>query len=446
MRHRIGELSLLAGGVPLAVVVVGVLAWAWLVGAREPSFVARSLPRALAAAAGVSLLGVLVVDRVWRPFPDALPAPVGVWTTTAVLAVFLALPRLHRAHGLRGRTITVLAVPAAVLLAVIGVNSSFAAFPTVASALGRPPSPLIDFSSVPGPSATAVGGRPLSATWHAPLSTPAAGRVSTVVIPGTTSGFLGRDAQVYLPPAYLATPRARLPVLVLLSGQPGSPTDWVQLDGLAGVMDTYAAQHDGLAPVVVVPDDTGSLLANPLCLDSALGQVDTYLAVDVPAWIRDHLQISTDHVDWAVGGQSYGGTCALQLAVNHPDVYPTFLDLSGQSEPTLGTRADTVAAAYGGDESRFTAVNPLDVIGASPPGGVHGVLVAGVQDDVFGPQARAVVAACQAAGMDVSYVEVPGGHDFAAWRAGLVANLEWLGGHLGLTPVDHAVPRTGGPA
>ena len=97
----------------------------------------------------------------------------------------------------------------------------------------------------------------------------------------------------------------------------------MQLDGLAGVMDTYASQHDGVAPVVVIPDDTGTFLGNPLCVHSALGQVDAYLAVDVPAWIARNLQVSTDHVDWAVGVRSYGGTCSLQLAVNHPDVYPT---------------------------------------------------------------------------------------------------------------------------
>ena len=54
-----------------------------------------------------------------------------------------------------------------------------------------------------------------------------------------------------------------------------------------------------------------------------------------------------DSEGWAVGGVSYGGTCALQLATNHPDVYPTFLDISGSAEPTLGDRGCTVAAAFG---------------------------------------------------------------------------------------------------
>jgi len=32
-----------------------------------------------------------------------------------------------------------------------------------------------------------------------------------------------------------------------------------------------------------VPDDLGSPVANPLCLDSRLGRVHTYLTRDVPA-------------------------------------------------------------------------------------------------------------------------------------------------------------------
>jgi hypothetical protein len=55
---------------------------------------------------------------------------------------------------------------------------------------------------------------------------------------------------LYLPPAYLGSVRARLPVLVLIPGQPGGPEDWLLAGRLAAVMDAFAAAHDGLAPVV----------------------------------------------------------------------------------------------------------------------------------------------------------------------------------------------------
>jgi len=46
-------------------------------------------------------------------------------------------------------------------------------------------------------------------------------------------------------------------------------------------LDAYAANHEGLAPIVVVADQLGTPTANPLCLDSALGKSETYLARDL---------------------------------------------------------------------------------------------------------------------------------------------------------------------
>ena len=185
-----------------------------------------------------------------------------------------------------------------------------------------------------------------------------------LTIDGTRSGFHARQAMVYLPPAYLGSVRPELPVLVMIPGQPGGPEDWFVAGKMASIMDGFAAAHAGVAPIVVVPDATGSTLANTLCLDSQLGNVETYLAEDVPAWLAQHLQVDPDRARWAIGGFSFGGTCALQLALRRPAVYPTFLDISGRPEPTLGDHASTVQAAFGGDEERFRAVNPLDILAA----------------------------------------------------------------------------------
>jgi len=270
--------------------------------------------------------------------------------------------------------------------------------------------------------------------WRPPETMPRAGAVTQVSIPATASGFAARSAWVYVPPAYLTPSHPLLPVLLLIGGQPGNPRDWLDGGQLAQQMDGWAAAHAGLAPVVVMPDALGSETANPLCMNSALGQVDSYLTSDVVSWVSSKLQVDPDHAHWAVGGFSYGGTCSLQLAVAHPELFPTFLDISGQDSPTLGNRARTVAATFGGREAAFDAVDPLHELAARPEPGSAGYLVVGAQDSHYRPQQQTVAAAARAAGMSITYRELPGGHNWDVWRPALSDALPWLAARMGLLP------------
>jgi S-formylglutathione hydrolase FrmB len=236
-----------------------------------------------------------------------------------------------------------------------------------------------------------------------------------------------------LPPAYFADPQPQLPVLVLLAGEPGTPQDWLTAGKLVHIMDRFAADHRGLAPVVVVPDATGSQFGDPLCVDSRRGNADTYLAKDVPAWVKTHLSVDPDPQSWAIAGVSYGGTCALQLATNHPDVYPTFLDISGSAEPSLGDRPRTVADAFGGDQAAFIRVNPLDLLRTRRYRGSAAAIVVGAGDRDTKSDAHLVYAATRAAGMTSHYIELPGSHDWRLFSAALAHELPWLAQRIGLT-------------
>ena len=57
----------------------------------------------------------------------------------------------------------------------------------------------------------------------------------------------------------------------------------------------------------------------------------------------------------------------------------------------------------------------------------------GAQDTVYLPEARTVFAACRAAGMDVQFHVLPGGHSFDVWGPGLDSALPWLGTRLGIS-------------
>jgi enterochelin esterase-like enzyme len=402
---------------------------------RTRAWWTRQVPVAVAFAA--TLLGLVWL---WlhfaRPWPDGLPVIVMAWLGVAFLGIGLLVTGWRRQRWFV-RVVSVVAAGLLLVGAADGVDTVYGSYPTVAAALQLPPHDAVAASSVlprtPG-SVPATPAGPLWTTWRVPATLPSHGAVFQVAVPAPRSGFAARSAWVYVPPAYLTSHRPLLPLLLLVGGQPGTPRDWLDGGRLAQRMDAWAAAHGGLAPVVVMPDALGAATANPLCMDSALGNVDTYLSQDVVTWAAHTLQVDPDHTHWAVGGYSYGGTCALQLATAHPDLFPNFFDASGQEKPTLGNDARTVAATFGGNQAAFDRASPLHELASRSYAGSAGYVVVGTNDPAYRPQAQQVAAAAKAAGMSITYTELPGTHNWNVWGPGLGAALPWLATHLGLMP------------
>jgi S-formylglutathione hydrolase FrmB len=418
--------SLLDGVVPGANVIIGSLALVFLLARNGRRWWLAKVPIALVIGAGLMLVAAYLMNNVFQLFPDALPREVLLWIGLGIFGVLLAiLPFPGSDWWLRiGRVVAALTL---LVAAGAQVNIYYGRYPTVGALLGAKPD-LIDFAKVHGTRTRTIP-RPFSKTleqvWTPPSDMPTRGTVSEVPIPGTASGFKARSAEIYLPPAYAADPRPLLPVLVLLPGQPGGPEDWFIAGKAAEAMDNFASQHHGLAPVVVVADPNGSTFANTLCQDTGRGNAETYLAKDVPAWIEANLQVDTDHKAWGVGGYSYGGTCALQLAIRAPEVYPSFIDISGRNEPTLSSQRDPADEAFSGDASASTQINPLDILATASLPEVGGYLAVGNRDAEFKPQQQRVLAACRRADLEVQYHELPGANSWGVWRPAFVAALPW---------------------
>src|SRR6185295_17422183 len=160
------------------------------------------------------VLGVLVALAIARPGPRRLPR--------ALLALLSAMALLASVG--------------------VGVNAYFGYFRTLGEALSRPP-----------PHATTLArlrARAGARSGH--------GAVVPLTIPGTASGFVAQPAQVYLPPAWSSPGQGPLPVVVMLQGTPGDPTDWVQQGRAQVTADAWAKAHGGVAPVLVMPDSNGT--------------------------------------------------------------------------------------------------------------------------------------------------------------------------------------------
>jgi enterochelin esterase-like enzyme len=425
----LGDVDVASGWVP---VVVGALAVLALLGAVVRRTSLRRALVELAVAAGGALLGLLVCwvcSDALDLFEVSLSPVSRAWVALAFAAVALALSTLGRAGALR-RAAAIAAVPLALLVGAIGVNADFGQYTTIgsfwdAAAAAPLPAPVLAAQRAGAPGGV-VSDAPATRLWSRPSEggMPHHGLVGRVTIPATVSHFPARAGYVYLPPAALVPRPPRLPVLIMMSGQPGGPDDVVQAGRLAAIMDARAAAHHGLAPIVVVPDQLGAPARNPMCVDSAaLGRSATYLTVDVPAWIRTHLAVEPTRAAWAVGGFSQGGTCAIQLGAAHPELFSAIFDVSGQLAPKNGDLPHTIQVGFGGDEARYRAALPASLLAAHAPyRGTVAVFGSGQFDAKYGPGVDAIAADARSAGIATTRRVAPGtAHD---WHT-----VQWMMSH-----------------
>ncbi|WP_181036061.1 esterase family protein [Arthrobacter sp. N199823] len=398
-------------------------------------------------AAAVSVFACWAVIHVLYIWPEDLPTTVQINVALLLWILALgcttALVRLRRSRdgavqpsvSLRRRTLAVVAMVVALTTVGLRINADFGEFPTVRSLFS---SQTMNLSTVAPPAPKhepdsrfmAAG---VSAHWHAPVGLPATGTVRSVPIAGTVSGFHARNAVVYLPPAYSAVNRPVLPVLVLVSGQPGSPESWLRSTDLVGQLDSFAAAHNGLAPVVVMPDPNGSDQANTMCMDSSMARADTYMSKDVPHWIKTHLDADTNPAHWAVGGFSYGGTCAMQMVTRHPGIYRTFLAISPEREPALAVnRSLTIERAFHGDAAAFDALVPLTLLAKNKYPDISGWFASGSQDATYSANVKVLQVAANKAGMSTQKSVFPGGHSWAVASAALPQGLAYVFARIGL--------------
>ncbi|TQL53433.1 alpha/beta hydrolase [Subtercola boreus] len=381
--------------------------------------------------AGAGLLLTWFTDDLLNLFGVDFSFVTRAWIAVSVAGVALGFCSVV-AGRLRRKLLGIVGVLVFLATGAMSINIDIGTYPTLQSLAGVSP---YDTSTLPALGRATTLPMPLEASWVPPSNLPAAGSISSVRIPGTVSGFDARDGLVYLPPAALVANPPVLPVVIALSGQPGAPADPLVSGHLAESLDAFAKAHHGLAPIVVSPDQLGAPENNPMCVDGALGNAATYLTVDVVAWITAHLPVADPPDQWAIAGFSEGGTCAVQLGAEHPELFGALLDISGELVPTNGsTVQETIDSGFAGSLAAYTAAQPLTILKEHTPyAGSFAVFAVGENDAEFRTTALEVSAAAKAAGMTTTFFEAPGSaHDYTTATYAFARGVALLSSHWGL--------------
>ncbi|MBT2586176.1 alpha/beta hydrolase family protein [Arthrobacter sp. ISL-95] len=427
----LSDVSLVDGPFLWFSIVCGAAGGAYLLWRRRRSWLLL-VPASLLAAIGVVALIHWIVVDLMATYSENLPFQTVAWAVPAVAALFLCLARFPR-NSWRGRTLSVAAMLGVLLLSVVQINLYFGLNNTVSDLLGTAVARIQPLEASLKRTPDAKPGPALTA-WKAPDSMPRNGILRKVDIPGTASGFGAREGYIYLPPAYQTEQRPTLPVLVLFAGQPGGPADWLTGGQLRSLLDQFAQTHQGIAPVTVVVDPNGSANANTMCMDSNIASVDTYLSRDVPTWITETLDVSSDHQQWAVGGFSFGGTCAMQMGTSHPDLFASILPFAAEREPALAKdRNKTISDSFDGDVEAFESRTPLVLMQQRDFSGSGVYLVSGEADHEFTNYMHELADAAANAGFETQEHSIPqAGHSWDAVIRGMPGGLDFLAARWGL--------------
>jgi S-formylglutathione hydrolase FrmB len=410
--------SLLVAPFDAAVEVGGVLLLlaAGLV-SSPPAVLPRIVGRALVGA-GVAELTALLIVRHVAGITDHVPPTFHLWTGLLGAALGVLSGRIA------GRR-TALALGAVAALSVGGfllVNEHYAYYPTVASMVGAR---TVDNVSL------ATFRRASASTSDAALGH---GVVVALDAPPTVSHLEHRRGEVWLPPAWFTGDRRQLSVLVLLAGTPGSAVAWDRSGLAVRALDQFARQHDGQAPVLVLTDENSRTSPDTECVDGPRGNAETFLTVDVPAFVHDRLGVTLDPARWAVVGFSEGGTCAVDLALRHPDVYGSFVDLAGDRRPNVGSAARTRRLLFGGDAAAQAAHDPALLTRQQRFGSTWGWFAVGRGDQRHVAVTVDLAHDARAAGVRTAVLEGRGGHDWTFARLAFARILPALAAHLASSP------------
>lgn len=347
------SLQLLSGKVPKLAFGAAGLALIVILARRYDSKRLRGFAIGLFSGAAAGVLLLVVVEGLLHSFGTPLSAGTHLWVVIFTAGTGLAIASMLRT-ALWRRLVAIVAVFSFLIAAGIGINLDYGLTSTPAEILGTSTVGPIALPPLRQPGAPEQG--------QAPKDRPSHGAIGTATIPAEVSGFPARSAGIYLPPAALQADPPDLPVVVMMMGQPGS-TDPKRV---GKAMDTIASAHDGWSPIVVIADQIGRPVDDPLCSDvTSFGAAQTYISVDVVNWIRRSLNVLPDPSAWTVAGYSNGGTCAALLGAKFPDVFKNAIGIAGEAFPGQDQEHETLENALNGDTALYDSLKPASVLGGS---------------------------------------------------------------------------------
>ena len=259
---------------------------------------------------------------------------------------------------------------------------------------------------------------------------PAHGRLTRYEIDAPELKDPHRSVRVYTPPGYddSAAAGRHYPVVYLLHGWPGSEGNWPGMGRATVTADSLIASGRIPPVVMVFPNGNGKgFLGRSLYLDSFDGasRMEEFLTHRLVPWVDSTFRTLASAGDRAVVGLSDGGTAAINLALQHPELFSA---CGSHSADLKLSRTFSVGAIVGpepGATRLLASRSPLLYAADALPRAGHPVIYfdCGADDESVADN-REFDALLTRLDVPHSYREYPGTHDWKYWRTHLPGSLE----------------------
>jgi S-formylglutathione hydrolase FrmB len=259
---------------------------------------------------------------------------------------------------------------------------------------------------------------------------------------GARTGITVRDDYVYLPPQYFqrAYARARFPVVLALTGYPGTSESMITRLGLPAEAARLVAGRRLPPAIVVMMNSAPAMPRDTECTNVPAGpQVETFFAQDVPSLIERHFRAEPGPAGWSVLGYSTGGYCAAKLAMLNPYQFATAVSMAGYY---VAVRDGTTGSLYGGSLGYRHENDPDWRLRHLPAPPVSVLVTSSRSGETSYPGTLEFLRLVRPPMRAYSLFLPQGGHNFRTWARELPQCLEWLGARLA-PPARQSPPGRG---
>ncbi|BDI28093.1 endo-1,4-beta-xylanase [Capsulimonas corticalis] len=244
-----------------------------------------------------------------------------------------------------------------------------------------------------------------------------------------------RDILVYEPPGYDDPENAnrRYPVLYLLHGSPGNPSNFLNFGHWPEMMDREVQQGACVPAILVMPDGNyaGSKYGDSEWVNSADGRdrYEDYVAKETVAWADANLRTQSAAQSRILCGVSEGGYGAVNIGLHHPEVFGKVVALSGYYHNDGSGWARQV---MGHDPQYLRANSPLDYLSGLDASSKSVsawkkslfYLGAGEDEGLYVTETRALASRFDELGIPQTLSVLSGHHGWGLWNALFVGALK----------------------